>query len=159
MKKLILIGLILSAAVGIGFIVQDDPLKPFITQLEKFRKDYIQEKVHIHFDKPYYAIGDNIWFKAYVVEAENHQLSGLSRILYVDLINDKDSIKQSLRLPLIEGLAWGDFTLADTLREGNYRIRAYTTWMRNFGEEYFFDKTISIGNSISNTVFTKTEYK
>jgi TonB-dependent SusC/RagA subfamily outer membrane receptor len=159
MKKLILIGLLLFAAVGIGFIVQDDPLKPLTAPLEKFRKDYIQEKVHVHFDKPYYAIGDNIWFKAYVVEAENHQLSDLSRILYVDLINDKDSIKQSLRLPLIEGLAWGDFTLADTLREGNYRIRAYTTWMRNFGEEYFFDKTISIGNSISNTVFTKTAYK
>ncbi|NEU08792.1 TonB-dependent receptor plug domain-containing protein [Flavihumibacter sp. R14] len=160
MKKPILIGLLLFAAVGIGFIVQDDdPLKPIIAQLEKFRKDYIQEKVHIHFDKPYYAIGDNIWFKAYVVEAENHQLSHLSRILYVDLINDKDSIKQSLRLPLNGGVAWGDFTLADNLREGNYRIRAYTTWMRNFGEDYFFDKTINIGNSISNTVFTKTEYK
>ena len=158
MKKLILFGFMLVAALGLGFIIQDDPLKTLIIQLEKFRKDYIQEKVHLHFDKPYYAIGDNVWFKAYVVEAEDHRLSGLSKILYVDLINDKDSIKQSLRLPLIDGLAWGDFTLADTLREGNYRVRAYTTWMRNFGEEYFFDKTISIGNSISNAVFTNTEY-
>jgi len=158
MKKLILFGFTLIAALGLSFIIQDDPLKTLIVQLEKYRKDYVQEKVHLHFDKPYYAIGDNIWFKAYVVQAEDHRLSGLSKILYVDLINDKDSIKQSLRLPLVDGLTWGDLTLADTLREGNYRIRAYTTWMRNFGEEYFFDKTISIGNSISNTVFTNTKY-
>jgi hypothetical protein len=74
------------------------------------------------------------------------------------LINDKDSIKKSLKIPLELGLTWGDFALTDSLREGNYRIRAYTTWMRNFGEEYFFDKTITIGNSISNTVLTQVDY-
>lgn len=157
-RLLILCSALLLVIITVGFIVQDDPLKKLLVQLEKFRNDYPQEKVHLHLDKPYYAIGDNIWFKAYVVNAEDHSLSGISRILYVDLINDKDSVKQSRKLQLTEGLAWGDFTLADTLREGNYRIRAYTTWMRNFGEEYFFDKTISIGNSISNTVLTNVKY-
>ena len=159
MKRLaILCVVLLSAVLAISFSTQDDPLKKILTQLEKYRTDYVQEKVHLHFDKPYYAIGDIIWFKAYVVVAEDHRLSNVSKILYVDLINDKDSIKQSLRLPIDAGLAWGDFTLADTLREGNYRIRAYTTWMRNFGEDYFFDKTVSIGNSISNTVLTNAAY-
>ena len=159
MKKLAITGVvILFAAIAFSFIKQDEPLKKILTQLEKYRTDYVQEKVHLHLDKPYYAIGDDIWFKAYIVTAESHRLSTVSRILYVDLINDKDSIKQSLRLPVDAGLAWGDFTLADTLREGNYRIRAYTTWMRNFGEEFFFDKTISIGNSISNTILTNAEY-
>ncbi|HYK76965.1 MAG TPA: TonB-dependent receptor, partial [Daejeonella sp.] len=142
-----------------SFNSDDEPLKKLLTQLDKFRTSYPQEKVHLHLDKPYYAIGDNIWFKAYVVNSEQHQLSNLSKILYVELINEKDSVKQSLALPLEMGLAWGDFTLADTLREGNYRIRAYTTWMRNFGEEYFFDRNISIGNSITNQVITDVKYK
>lgn len=141
-----------------GFIADVDPLKNIVLKLEKYRFEYPQEKVHIHMDKPYYAIGDNIWFKAYVVNAEKNHLSNLSKILYVDLINDKDSIKQSLRLPLTAGLAWGDFQLSDTLREGNYRIRAYTTWMRNFGEDYFFDKTITIGNSVSNNYISDVSY-
>ncbi len=141
-----------------GFTQEDAFLKKILLQIEKYRADYPQEKVHIHMDKPYYAIGDNIWFKAYVVNAEKSELSDLSRILYVELINDKDSVKQSLKLPLNLGLAWGDFTLADSLREGNYRIRAYTTWMRNFGEEYFFDKTITVGNSISNSILTDASY-
>ena len=142
----------------LGFIIDDEPLKKILTQIEKYRLQYPQEKVHLHLDKPYYAIGDNIWFKAYVVNAEKNELSTLSRILYVELINDKDSIKKSLKIPLELGLTWGDFALTDSLREGNYRIRAYTTWMRNFGEEYFFDKTITIGNSISNTVLTQVDY-
>ncbi|WP_026897134.1 TonB-dependent receptor plug domain-containing protein [Daejeonella oryzae] len=141
----------------LGFIQDDEPLKKILAQLEKYRTEHPQEKVHIHLDKPYYAIGDNIWFKAYVMNAEHHDLSGLSKILYVELINDKDSVKQSLRLPLVAGLAFGDFALSDSLREGNYRIRAYTTLMRNYGEEYFFDKTILIGNSISNNVFTQVK--
>lgn len=159
MKKLCIQSLIFILAVSaLSFVIQDDPLKRILTQLEKYRTDYFQEKVHLHLDKPYYAIGDNIWFKAYVVGAEGHRLSTLSRFLYVDLINDKDSVKQSAKLPLVNGLAWGDFSLADSLKEGNYRIRAYTTWMRNFGEDYFFDRTISIGNSLSNALVTKTEY-
>ena len=159
MKKLFLSCTIIIAVIATwSFTFQQDPLELLLKQLEKYRSEYPQEKIHLHLDKPYYAIGDNIWFKAYVVNSERHQLSSLSRILYVDLINDKDSVKHSLRLTLKNGLTSGDFTLADTLREGNYRIRAYTNWMRNFGEEYFFDRTISIGNSISNNILTQTNY-
>lgn len=157
-KYFIFIFSILFSATMLGFIIDDEPLKKILTQIEKYRLQYPQEKVHLHLDKPYYAIGDNIWFKAYVVNAEKNELSTLSRILYVELINDKDSIKKSLKIPLELGLTWGDFALTDSLREGNYRIRAYTTWMRNFGEEYFFDKTITIGNSISNSVLTQVDY-
>ena len=157
-KYFIIIFSIIFSATMLGFIIDDEPLKKILTQIEKYRLQYPQEKVHLHLDKPYYAIGDNIWFKAYVVNAEKNELSTLSRILYVELINDKDSIKKSLKIPLEMGLTWGDFALTDSLREGNYRIRAYTTWMRNFGEEYFFDKTITIGNSISNTVLTQVDY-
>lgn len=157
-KSFLLLLFAFSTLLISGFIRDDEPLKKILRQLEKYRLGYPQEKVHLHLDKPYYAIGDNIWFKAYVVTAEKNELSDLSKVLYVELINDKDSIKKSLKIPLNMGLCSGDFNLTDSLREGNYRIRAYTTWMRNFGEDYFFDKTISIGNSISNTVLTKVDY-
>ena len=160
MKSRLLFGvLILSAILTYGFRqVDEDPLKSLLSRLERFRSDLPQEKIHLQFDKPYYTIGDSIWFKAYVVNAEQNQPSQLGRILYVELINDKDSIKKSIRLPLIAGLGWGDFTLTDSLKEGNYRVRAYTNWMRNFGNEYFFDKVIRIGNAFSNTIITDTKY-
>lgn len=159
-KRFLSICLLLLAAGLLSFVVQqDDPLKKILTQLQKFTDNYPTEKVYLQLDKPYYAIGDLIYFKAYTTIGSKHQPSGLSKILYVELINEKDSIKQSLRLPLTAGISWGNFTLTDTLQEGNYRIRAYTQYMRNYGEDYFFDKTISVGNSISNTVFTTVNYK
>ncbi|WP_276348603.1 TonB-dependent receptor plug domain-containing protein [Daejeonella sp. JGW-45] len=158
-KRLLLLIPVLITTIIFGFIQEDEALKKILAQIEKYRSEYPQEKVHLHMDKPYYAIGDNIWFKAYVVNAERNELSVLSQILYVELINEKDSVKQSLKLPLLFGTASGDFALADSLKEGNYRIRAYTTWMRNFGEEYFFDKTFTIGNSISNNILTNVSYQ
>jgi hypothetical protein len=103
-KYLVLFLSIIVSAIAFGFIKEDDPIKKILLQIEKYRSEYPQEKVHLHLDKPYYAIGDNIWFKAYVVIAEKNQLSNFSKILYVELINEKDSVKQSVALPLNLGL-------------------------------------------------------
>src|SRR5690606_23317859 len=91
------------------------------------------------------------WFKAYVTIGPLNFLSALSKILYVDLIHPTDKIVQSIRLPLILGGTMGDFKLADSLSAGNYRIRAYTNWMRNFDSDAFFDHTFRIGTYRSTT--------
>ena len=141
-----------------AFRIDDDPFTQLLKKLEEYTNKFPQEKVHLHLDKPYYAIGDDIWFKAYIIDAKSAAPSALSEILYVELINEKDSVKKQLKLPIIGGITWGDFKLTDTLAEGNYRIRAYTNYMRNFGTAFFFDKSIKIGNSWANKVFTETQY-
>ncbi|KQS41309.1 carboxypeptidase-like regulatory domain-containing protein [Pedobacter sp. Leaf194] len=149
-------------AVLIGFVafkIDDDPFTQLLKKLDDYTTKYQQEKVYLHLDKPYYAIGDDIWFKAYVVNGKTQTPSNISKILYVELINEKDSLKKLIKLPIMGGISWGDFKLTDSLGEGNYRIRAYTNYMRNFGTDFFFDKTIKIGNSWANKVFTFTEYK
>jgi len=116
--------------------------------LDSFRRKVPVEKVHLHFDKPYYSLGDTIWMKAYVV-IQSNELSALSQILHADLIDDKDSVRVSLHLPLTNGFGWGSIVLDDTLlRAGNYHIRAYTNIMRNLGETYFFNKAVMIGNAM-----------
>lgn len=150
--------LLLVSLLVFGFVIDDELLKKILTQLQKHSTEYPQEKVHLHFDKPYYTAGDSIWFKGYVITAEQNKLSDLSKILYVELIDEQDSIVQSLRLPLALGLASGTFSLPDTLQEGNYRVRAYTQWMRNFSEEYFFDKTVLIGNVSSGNITSEIQY-
>jgi len=155
-KLLILAITLLSLFSFSAFITDDDPFTELLKKLEEFTKKYPQEKVYLHLDKPYYAIGDDIWFKAYVVDSKTSQPSTISNILYVELINEKDSVKRQVKLQMQSGISWGDFKLTDSLNEGNYRIRAYTQWMRNAGPEFFFDKTIKIGNSWANKVFTKT---
>ncbi len=149
---------ILSAGLFSTVNAQEDPLNKFVSQLQKYQYDRLYEKVHLHLDKPYYAIGDIIWFKAYIVQADGNKPSTQSKILYAELINERDSIVQTLRLPIMVGLAWGEFNLTESLTEGNYRIRAYTTWMRNFGSDFFFDRRIPIGNALTNNIITSTSY-
>lgn len=160
MKRSLLLScaLILCSTLGFQLIAQEDPLTGLLSRLERILSNYPQEKVHIHTDKPYYVAGDSLWLKGYIVNAEKNELSGLSKILYVDLINEQDSVKKSLRIPVVLGLAWGDMVLTDSLREGNYRLRAYTNWMRNFGEEYYFDKVIRIGRSFPNQINASVSY-
>ncbi|MBP8067472.1 MAG: TonB-dependent receptor, partial [Pedobacter sp.] len=158
MKKVLafcigLMALLISSA----WIAKEDPFLALIKKLEEFAKLYPTENVHLHLDKPYYAIGDDIWFKAYVTDSKTAAPTTISNVLYVELIDETDSLKKQLILPMQSGISWGDFKLADTLAEGNYRIRAYTQWMRNAGPDFFFEKAIKIGNSWANKVFVKAE--
>jgi TonB-dependent SusC/RagA subfamily outer membrane receptor len=124
--------------------------KDVVAKLQTLSTDKIIEKAYLQFDKPYYSPGDTIYFKAYVTAGEMHELSKISGVLHVDLVSKNDSVMQSVILQLKSGLAWGDFALPNYLSKGNYRVRAYTQWMQNAGDNYFFNKTIPInGNSIA----------
>jgi len=159
MKKITFLNLLLISVLFFSsFRTDDDPFLNLLKKLEVYTKKFPQEKVHLHLDKPYYAIGDDIWFKAYIVDGRTSQITKTSNVLYVELIDQSNFLKKQLMLPIQNGTTWGDFKLADTLKEGNFRIRAYTQWMRNAGAEFFFDKTIKIGNSWSNNVFATTTF-
>ncbi len=159
-KRLLLFSLVLTGLFGLSaFTLKDDPFAALLKKLEEFAKKYPQEKVHLHLDRPYYAVGDDIWFKAYVVDSRTNMPSTISNILYVELISEQNIVVRQAVLPMHEGISWGDFKLADGLAEGNYRIRAYTQWMRNAGPDFFFDKTIKIVNTAPDRVVTKTTYQ
>jgi len=128
-------------------IVQDSVLANNIfSKLSRFKKVQNPERAYLHFDKPYYAAGDTIYFKAYVTRGERHELSNLSGVLHVDLINSKNEIDQSINLQLDSGLAWGDFALPDSLPNGNYRVRAYTKLMRIDSASSYFDQPFTVGS-------------
>jgi TonB-dependent SusC/RagA subfamily outer membrane receptor len=135
-------------------LAKDDPITELLKKLEEFTKKYPIERVHIHLDKPYYEVGDDIWFKAYVKDSKTLGPTSISKILYVELIDEKNNSIKQLKLPLVMGITNGDFKLPTSLDEGNYRIIAYTQWMRNAGLEFFFDHKISINNILKDKIST-----
>ena len=104
----------------------------------------IIEKVYLHTDRTYYYPGDDIWFKAYLIDAVDKSLSSLSRNLHVELISPSGGIISDRIIRLDNGLGNGDFKLPDSLSPGRYRLRAYTNYMRNFSDQIFFNKEINI---------------
>src|SRR5258708_23452770 len=85
--------------------------KDIFAKLTAFSANHPAEKAYLQFDKPYYAAGDTIYFKAYVTKGERHKLSQLSGVLHVDLLNTKNNIDQSIKLQLDSCITWRDFDL------------------------------------------------
>ncbi len=93
----------------------------------------IQEKVYLHFDNNCYFIGDTIWYKAYVVRADDLQPTNMSKMLYVELLAPDGVVVDRQRVVVSgKNFTCGQFALRDSLYSGYYEIRAYTRWMLNF---------------------------
>lgn len=108
----------------------------------------IPEKVYLHTDRSIYFIDEDLWYKAYNVNAYNNSLYDNSNILYVELVAPDSKIVARNKTNLEVGLGNGDFRLKDSLgiKPGHYQLRAYTNWNRNFGEDFVFKKDIEIIN-------------
>lgn len=153
--------ILLSVTAQFSASAQQDSvvLDNIISKTKKLSDEHPVEKVYVHFDKPYYSVADTIWFKAYLTMEQNIP-SQLSKIVYVDVVNAKDSLVQTIKLPTVNAVAAGNIPLTPgTYKQGNYYIRAYTVWMLNSSDKFFFSKTIPIGEAIDKQLITHFNYK
>jgi TonB-dependent SusC/RagA subfamily outer membrane receptor len=129
-----------------GMTDEDTRLTRIRTALWNYSLKNPQQKVFLHLDKSYYSTGDVIWCKAYLVDGMFHQPDSFSTNLYVELISPEGTQADIIRIQMAYGFGVGDFSLSDTLPEGLYQVRAYTSWMQNFHPDYFFSGNIQIMN-------------
>jgi hypothetical protein len=104
----------------------------------------LREKVYLHTDRDYYYPRESIWFKAYLGYSLPLLRDTLSRTLYVELISPSKKTLDTKVYRINEGVTWGDFKLPDSLPTGQYFLRAYTNWMRNYGDSALYVKTIPV---------------
>lgn len=96
-------------------------------------KPQVQEKIYIHTDNNCYFLGDTLWYKAYVVRADNLKPTNYSKLLYVELLSPDGYVVERQHIPVsANGATCGQFALTDTLYSGYYEVRAYTRWQLNF---------------------------
>ena len=120
--------------------------------------NYPQEKIHVMTDKPYYITGDTIWFRAFVVNAVNHQPVDASKFVYVELISPMNEVSMRIKIKERDGVFKGFLPLDPTkIAEGEYTLTAYTMFMQNQGEQYFFKKKVKIVSSFS--INSKIDYE
>ncbi|HCE56540.1 MAG TPA: hypothetical protein DER09_01785 [Prolixibacteraceae bacterium] len=124
-----------------AFSFSDEKVQSIIAKTNLFNMRFPQERVYLQLDRPSYWAGDDAWFKAYVKDSPINESN-----LYVEIINASGNVVNKNIAWVQNGLAYGDFQLADTLSSGVYQIRAYTNWMRNFDEVWFFRKDLVIWN-------------
>ena len=85
-----------------------------------------RELVYLQTDKGIYETGEDLWFKIYVMDAQSLALSERSKTLFVEMLNARDSIVWQEKYPVLSGIAAGHMYVDKDLKEGDYRIHAYT---------------------------------
>ena len=134
----------------IGVTDQNGLLPPLerTANIQIARYAVFRESLYLHTDKPYYMAGDTIWFRAHLMNAENHQPACRSKFAYVELYDQKaDTLMQRIMVKSDEdGVFANALVLPDNMSRGTYTLAAYTQWMRNFGAEHFFYMPLVVVN-------------
>jgi hypothetical protein len=93
-----------------------------------------REEVYIQTNKDIFETGEDLWFKAYLLNAQDFTPSSLSKTLYLQLISEKTGhAVWNEKYEIIKGFANGHVFLPDSLSEGNFFLAAYT------GNSFFGD--------------------
>ncbi len=149
-----------SSVIAYGQTVETSGLKSSLVAIEDIGKKLPVEKLYVQFDKPYYSLGDVMHFKTYLTNADFLTLSTHSGLLYVELDDDHNKFVKRIMIPIVSGTSWGDLPLDGTdIPEGNYTLRAYTNWMRNFGDDYIFKKSFYVSAATERSLLVNTAFK
>lgn len=121
---------------------------------------YPQEKIYVHTDKSSYVSGETIWLRVHLVDALLLKQANASRYVYVELINPlADLVNRVMLASDSLGCFYGDVKLDGALPEGNYTMRAYTRFMQNQGEDYFFRKSIYVIDPLTSDLSSEVNFR
>ena len=108
------------------------------------RWNSLREKPYLTFNKSYYTPGETVWFNARMLYQNQFLVDSMSRVLYIDLVNEKKELVIQETFEIREGMSKGQLQLRSDLKAGNYTIRAYTNWMRYYPESDYFYKPLPL---------------
>lgn len=123
------------------------PVQVFAQQPESVSLDqeYINyNKLYLHTDRDFYFAGDTIRFKAYYIHGQVQQYIKGVHTMYSELLDAKGEVRNVQIWPVNNGTAIGQISIPKTLDPGNYKLRAYTDFQKQFGEDAFFSKSLVI---------------
>ncbi len=100
------------------------------------------EKLYIQYDKPSYAPGETVWFKAYLLADNN--TDNISKTLYIDFIDVTGRLLKHCVQPIYQSSASGDFNVPLDYKDQMVYVKAYTRWMLNFDSSFLYRKAIHV---------------
>ncbi|MCF2873202.1 MULTISPECIES: hypothetical protein [unclassified Tenacibaculum] len=111
-----------------------------------------QEKIYLHYNSNFLLSGEKLYYKIYNL-TENNQPSKLSKIAYIEVINEKKNSVFKQKIQLEKGTGYGDIFFPSNLKTGTYKLISYTNWMRN--NNSFYEDFIYIINPFINKLKAK----
>jgi alpha-2-macroglobulin-like protein len=140
-------------------VIENDFIRSLKDKLTEYYSKLPEERVYVQLDKPMYEPGDDIWISAYVRDGQSLKPSSKSDIIHIELINPKGTVEKKISLIGKNGKASGDFNLDKEALGGLYKIKAYTNWMKNEGEENSFIKEIQVQEVVLPALKMKLDFQ
>ncbi len=123
-------------------------LAPFgLAQQEEVLQMTSPEKIYLQLDGNVYTTDNVIWFKCIITDAMDHTPTAASTVVYVELIDPSENIRETKMVKITKGIGVGFFQLNEDYNHGDYLIRAYTEWNKNFGSAFIFQTYVRLLNS------------
>ena len=106
-----------------------------------------QERIILHVDKSVLTEDTPLFFKAYILTGPNRVRATFSKVLKIELTNKEKQIVASQYHKIEDGMSEGALTVPEKMDKGTYTLRAYTRWMQNYGEPFYYMKELQYGST------------
>ncbi len=132
---------------------------PLVNDLNLLSKNNLSDQVYIQTSKGIYETGEDLWFKAYVLDNQFFLPSYKARTLYVRLYQEDDSkTVWEEKYEIENGFSEGHIYVNDTLSPGNYILSAFTqNSIFNESEDYLGVRKIRVVQRIGEYVAPLTK--
>ncbi len=112
----------------------------------KILGDTPMEAIYLHASGTLFMPGEYLYFSLYCINTQTYKLSDLSQVAYVQLIGEDNGVVFTRKIDLEKGRGQGDYFFPTALPSGNYKLVAYTHWMKNAGIPQFFKADLTFLN-------------
>ncbi|MBT8183981.1 MAG: hypothetical protein KJN76_04005, partial [Eudoraea sp.] len=143
MKNLILLTVLFYSLTLVVFSQEDYKEARLLDMYENYT-ELPREVAFLHLNKSVYVKGELLAFQAYILDKNTRVLSAETTNLYVTI---SDTLGQELKQKLFrvhQGSSHGSFEIDSIFTGGQYVIKAYTNWMRNFKEQNFYIQNFKV---------------
>ena len=129
-------------------------------KLNSIDKQQSTELIYLQTSKGIYEAGEDLWFKAYILDAQHFIPSDLSKTLYLQIMNEETrQIFWQEKYEIIKRFTDGHVFLNDTLPEGNYLLAAFTAnSFFNDSSEFESFRRIIVKKDMKPKVSVKAEF-
>ncbi|WP_339697005.1 hypothetical protein [uncultured Marixanthomonas sp.] len=115
------------------------------------------ENIFTHLNTSLFFVGEYLYYKMYVLNSKTENVSTLSKVAYLELINENKESVFKHKIPLVSGIGQSDFFIPTTIPSGNYKIVSYTMNMLSKSPDNYFQQDITIINPYRGNQSTLTK--
>lgn len=127
-------------------VAQERGIDSLTKMFDEYRKQNLQEKIYLHLDRTSFLTGEILWFKIYCVDASFHKPLDISKVAYVEILDNSNKAVLQTKVAMSHGSGSGSLFIPATINSGHFIVRAYTSWMKNSDVSFYYHQPITIIN-------------